>query len=243
MPIEDRRRINSKRVSSQRGHIPPAVRSGVDCDAMLRLPENLPTERIGKRHCFDCHDGSTKEGGLDLAALSRNLNDAETLRRWVRVFDRVELGEMPPKDVDRPNKDAQKSFLKSLSEALVTADRGQREVVHRRLNRVEYENTVRDLFQVRAEVAAMLPEDGHAHGFDNIGEALGASTELVEAYFRATDVVIDMVLATDKEPQRIKCHSSFTDALKTRFNAKQLFRIKDPSTKTCWLAIASCSEI
>ena len=96
----------------------------------------------------------------------------------------------------------------------------QREVVFRRLNRVEYENTICELFQVRAEVAAMLPEDANAYGFDNIGEALGVSTELVEAYLRAADVAIDMVLAQG-QPTRIHKQSSFTDGFRTRANANQ----------------------
>ena len=141
-----------------------------------------------ERHCSDCHDATAKEGGLDLAALSQDLGDAETLRRWVRVYDRIAGGEMPPKDAPQPDAAAKRAFLASVGPPLASADRAQREVVYRRLNRIEYENTIRDLFRVRAEVAAMLPEDAQAHGFDNIGEALAASTELVEAYLRAADV-------------------------------------------------------
>jgi hypothetical protein len=200
-----------------------SLAAAVGVTAELTVPQSAFVER----HCFECHADSTKEGGLDLAALSRDLTDAETLRRWVRVFDRVEAGEMPPKEVKRPDSEAQKAFLASLGDTLAAADRGQREVVHRRLNRVEYENTVRDLFRVRAEVAAMLPEDARAHGFDNIGEALAASTELVEAYLRAADVAIDMVLSQDLQPPRVNTHLTFTDGFKTRSNANLVFRFLD----------------
>src|SRR6185503_7775214 len=127
------------------------------------------------RHCYACHDQTEKKGGLNLETLERNPTDPETLRRWVRVFDRVETGEMPPKKKPRPADAELATFLTALRDPLIASDRAQREVVHRRLNRSEYENTVRDLFKVRAEVAKMLPEDGKAHGFDNIGEALFAS--------------------------------------------------------------------
>src|SRR5262245_50247098 len=159
------------------------------------------TQAFFTQHCSDCHDAAAKEGGLDLAALSRDLSDTETLRRWVRVYDRIADGEMPPKSAPQPEAAAKKAILASLKPGVVAADRAEREVVYRRLNRTEYENTIRDLFQVRAEVAAMLPEDAKAHGFDNIGEALGVSTELVEAYLRAADVAIEMVLAQDQPPQ------------------------------------------
>src|SRR5262249_41566349 len=174
-----------------------------------------------ERYCSDCHDAAAKSGGLDFAALSQDLTDAETLRRWVRVYDRIADAEMPPPTEERPDREAIEAFLGSLGPSLAAADRAQREVVHRRLNRREYENTIRDLFGVRAEVAAMLPEDAKAHGFDNIGEALSASTELVEAYLRAADVPIHMVLARQTEPERVKKHSTFKEALKNRTNAKQ----------------------
>src|SRR5262245_63044262 len=109
-----------------------------------------------------------------------------------------------------PSAPSRQAFLALAGPPLAAADRAQREVVYRRLNRTEYENTIRDLFGVRAEVAAMLPEDAQAHGFDNIGAALAASTELVEAYLRAADVAIDMVLA-QQQPSRIEWHSTFND--------------------------------
>ena len=72
----------------------------------------------------------------------------------------------------------------------------------------------------------MLPEDAQAHGFDNIGEALAASTELIEAYLRAADVAIEMVLEQEQSP-RIDWHSTFNDAFENRANAKLVFRFLD----------------
>lgn len=179
-----------------------------------------------RSNCFDCHQGTGSEGGLDLAALSWDLNDDETLRRWVRIYDRVAAGEMPPPEAARPQEPVRRAFLASLGVSLSVADRGQREVVLRRLNRAEYENTIRDLFHTRAEVAAMLPEDAQANGFDNIGEALAVSTELIEAYLRAADVAIDAVLAQE-QPSQIEWYSTFNEGFKTRSNAKQVFRFVD----------------
>src|SRR4051812_11343521 len=86
-----------------------------------------PQQAFFARHCAECHDSSTKEGGLDLAALSRDVSDAETLRRWVRVYDRVDGGEMPPKDAPQPDLAARRAFLESLAAPLAAADRSQRE--------------------------------------------------------------------------------------------------------------------
>src|SRR5947207_5718942 len=88
------------------------------------------------RHCSDCHAATAKEGGLDLAALSQDLSNAETLRRWVRVYDRIAGGEMPPKGAPQPDTEAKNAVLASLGPTLASGDRAQREVVFRRLNRV-----------------------------------------------------------------------------------------------------------
>jgi hypothetical protein len=86
-----------------------------------------------ERYCSDCHDAAAKSGGLDFAALSQDLTDAETLRRWVRVYDRIADGEMPPPTEEQPDRDALRAFLASLGPSLAAADRAQREVVGRRL--------------------------------------------------------------------------------------------------------------
>jgi mono/diheme cytochrome c family protein len=73
-------------------------------------------------HCLDCHATDTHRGGLDLERLATDLSDAEQLHRWVRVYDRVARGEMPPSDEPRPEPDAARQFLSPLCEALTRAD-------------------------------------------------------------------------------------------------------------------------
>src|SRR6201999_2700519 len=68
-------------------------------------------------------------------------------------------------------------------------------VVLRRLNRVEYENTVRDLFAVKVAVMETLPEDATSHGFDNVGAALNISPVQIERYLEAADAVLDAAVA------------------------------------------------
>ena len=81
------------------------------------------------RYCSDCHDAAARVGGLDLAALSRDLTEAETLRRWVRVYDRVADVERPPPTEPQPDRGAKQAFLASLGPSLAAADPAQREVV------------------------------------------------------------------------------------------------------------------
>src|SRR5688572_5965278 len=67
-------------------------------------------------------------------------------------------------------------------------------VVLRRLNRVEYENTVRDLLGIQTELKELLPLDTSADGFDNIGAALHTSSFLMDRYLEAADVALGMAI-------------------------------------------------
>ncbi|MBI1374458.1 MAG: DUF1592 domain-containing protein [Phycisphaera sp.] len=154
-------------------------------------------------HCSDCHADGMKKGGFTFDKLGTDLTDAETMRRWVLVHDRVAKGEMPPKKEPRPAKAEQAAFLASLTDTLTKADDAQREVVLRRLNRTEYENTIRDLLGVNVELKGMLPEEVSAHGFDNVGEALATSEALIQGYLEAADAAIDAALGPAKQPEHI----------------------------------------
>jgi len=68
---------------------------------------------------------------------------------------------------------------------------GRHEMVARRMNRVEYENTVRDLLGVDTPLRDMLPEDGQSHGFDNVASALSISSVLMERYLEAADRALE----------------------------------------------------
>ena len=164
---------------------------------------NEPLTPFLKDHCVSCHTGEKPSGGLDLKKLGTQLDNPDSLRRWVQIHDRVAAGEMPPKDEPRPAAKEAQAFLSNLSNSLTAADKQRRRVVLRRLNRVEYENTIRDLFDIRVDVKEMLPQDPAAHGFDTVGEVLAISPEQIEAYLQAASKVLDQVFGSDKEPKRV----------------------------------------
>jgi Protein of unknown function (DUF1587) len=68
-------------------------------------------------------------------------------------------------------------------------------VVLRRLNRVECENTVRDLLGINISVKDQLPADGSADGFDNAGAANHTSSFLMEKYLEAADTALNAAIA------------------------------------------------
>ncbi len=154
-------------------------------------------------HCMDCHDAEMKKGGLDLTAVSTDGSDAAALKKWVRVFDRVAAGEMPPaKKKKQPTQDEVQDFMAALGADLVAKSKAQKGTVLRRLNRREYQNTLDDLLGVKVNVIDLLPEDGRAAGFDNIGEALSISGIQMQRYMEAAELAINAALFAEQKPER-----------------------------------------
>lgn len=145
--------------------------------------------------CAGCHNAKLKQGKLDLSALEFAPAKADNFAVWAKIHDRVRDGEMPP--VASPTLTAAKkqAFLVSLSAPLVAADRarfaGSGRAVIRRMNRQEYENTLRDLLGAPwLQVQDMLPEDGIAYKFNKVGEALDVSHVHMNQYLAAADYAL-----------------------------------------------------
>ena len=156
---------------------PPAVPAGGD-----------PVGPFLARHCLDCHEGDKPKGDFRLDRLSRDLTDPAVRERWLTVLERVRAGEMPPEKKPRPAADEVRGLSDWVDAGVKAADArraAEGRAVLRRLNRVEYENTVRDLLAIDIDLRDMLPADSPAHGFENVGDALHTSSFLMERYLDA----------------------------------------------------------
>jgi mono/diheme cytochrome c family protein len=152
-----------------------------------------------ENHCVECHDSDTKKGGLDLDALAFQLDDPKSFAEWVKVHDRMRDHEMPPKKEKQPDAAEADAFLQSLAGTLIAADRKRaaREgrATWRRMNRYEYENTVRDLLGAPwLQIKEMLPEDGEAFRFNKVGGALDVSHVQMAQYLAVADYALREVL-------------------------------------------------
>ena len=154
-----------------------------------------------ERHCYDCHDDETKKGGLDLFAVTPDFNGSEQVLQWTDILNRVESGEMPPKNKARPTTEEISEMLSWLSPRLHQGDRKLREVIQRRLNRIEYENTMHDLLDIDIPLKHLLPEDQELHGFDNNGAALAISSEHMMRYLDAARKAIDAAIVLRPRPE------------------------------------------
>jgi hypothetical protein len=189
--------------------LPPLFHASVlACCFAASSIQAAPTAFLEK-HCYDCHDAETHKGNLDLTALSSDFTDREVFTRWVKVHDLIQSGEMPPKKKPRPSADDLRSVTGELEKTLLTADRARLEredrTAVRRLTRAEYENTVRDLFDLPGiPLKDGLPLDGTAYGFDKNSDALDISHVNVAKYLEAADRTLDLAIATRPEAPTVQ---------------------------------------
>jgi hypothetical protein len=162
------------------------------------------TKSFIEKHCAECHDSETKKAGLDLTALSYLPEDQSNFATWVKVHDRVQAGEMPPKKKARPEAATLDLFVKGLASELTSSEkaivaRGGR-AMQRRLNRYEYENVLRDLLGTPwIQVRNRLPEDGEAHRFNKSGEALDVSHVQMARYMSVADYAMRQAISVQLE--------------------------------------------
>ena len=158
-------------------------------------------------HCFECHDAQSRKGGLDLSTLKLDAASSENFDQWVKIHDRIASGEMPPRQQPRPPKADLAAALKSLKESLIKAERTRLDDDRtgvRRMTRAEYENTIRDLFQMPGlPLQGDLPVDGSAHGFDKNSDALDISHVNLTKYVEAADRTLDVAIATRPQPPTV----------------------------------------
>lgn len=157
-------------------------------------------------YCYECHDEDVKKGDLDLVDLADNLGDPANFGIWQKVHDRLQAGEMPPPEKATKMSDTQlQQFLSKLNQDLYSTDltrqRKEGRVPMRRLNRKEYEDTLRDLFDMPGlQVKEKLPEDGLIDGFDKGSAALDISSVQLRKYVEAADFVLDEAIAHEAKP-------------------------------------------
>jgi hypothetical protein len=153
----------------------------------------IPPERaMLNRYCSGCHNSRTKAGNfvLDTLDVTRVADEPEA---WEKVVRKLRGGLMPPARQPRPDEAAYAKLLSTLQDRLdaaaaTRANPGRTETVHR-LNRLEYENAVRDLLAVEINANDLLPADDSSYGFDNIAGVLKMSSALMERYLTAARVV------------------------------------------------------
>lgn len=146
------------------------------------------------KNCNGCHNAKLKTGGLNLEQYADTTPAARNREDFEKVLRKLQAGEMPPKDLARPSEAELNVVTKWIQARFGVTGRNSggdyaRLIKVRRLNRVEYNNTVRDLLGVDVQPANDFPQDDSAYGFDNIAQALSVSPLLMEKYLATAERV------------------------------------------------------
>ena len=162
-----------------------------------------------EKHCYECHGGKKTKADLDLTQIRDDGRVLPDLKLWRGILAQVNTGEMPPvKHPVQPTPEAITAFNQAVEDSIAAAesrlppDPGR--VTARRLNRTEYNNTVRDLLDVDFNASENFPADDIGHGFDNIGDVLSVSPVHLERYLDAAEGIAEraVVLELPKPPER-----------------------------------------
>ncbi len=152
-------------------------------------------------YCYDCHGDGKHKGGVALDKYPDATAVLADRKTWETVLHHVRSREMPPDDADEMPSDAQRELIGTwLEQELYHFDARHPDpgrVIMRRLNRAEYNATIRDLVGVDFKPAADFPPDDSGYGFDNIGDVLSLPPVLMEKYLAAADKVLDQAIVTD----------------------------------------------
>jgi hypothetical protein len=147
-----------------------------------------------EEYCYDCHADGTTNGNIVFDELK---SDDQILNHdlWARVLKNTRAGLMPPqKKKARPTPEEQKrleDWVKYSAFAIDAKNPDPGRVTIRRLNRVEYRNTIRDLMGVDFNADVEFPPDDTGYGFDDIGDVLTVSPMLLEKYVTAAKTIVD----------------------------------------------------
>ena len=164
---------------------PPSARSSAGFDTVVKpfLAQN----------CFSCHGNKKQENDLNLQSFDTRASLIAHRERWDEVIGKLRRGEMPPLEEEQPPEEQRQAVAAWLArelerlDAATPPDPGR--VTARRLNRTEYNNTIKELLGVDLRPADDFPQDDAGYGFDNIADVLSLSPVLMEKYVSAADRV------------------------------------------------------
>ncbi len=152
-----------------------------------------------RKYCYSCHAGAVRSGGVVLDATSSYAALKQDRKLFQKVLQNLRSGLMPPAGMVRPTEAETHriaQWIKTDVYGIDPADPDPGRVTVRRLNRVEYANTVHDLIGVDYDTQTEFPPDDAGHGFDNIGDVLTLSPMLMEKYLNAAQTIVTQAVPT-----------------------------------------------
>lgn len=158
-----------------------------------------------QKHCVACHGPEKKKADLTVHQYTDEQSLIKDRKRWQSILQMVQSGEMPPESRKRPSVEEVEAFVKAVNGVFERHDRTAKldpgRVTMRRLNRAEYNNTIRDLVGVDFNAGEDFPSDDVGHGFDNIGDVLTISPVHMERYLAAAENIMSKAIMAGEAPK------------------------------------------
>lgn len=167
---------------------------------------HLQAVQFVKTYCADCHNPEKMKGEWSASPLLATRSVSENIPEWEEVLKQIAEQEMPPakaKDAKRPT-DVQYTAMAGWLQKEIAVATGNAGRLARRLNRAEYNNTIRDLLGLDVRTADSFPQDLGREGFDNVAEAQSVSPLLLQKYLRAAREALDLTIVKGGEPVKIQ---------------------------------------
>jgi Protein of unknown function (DUF1592)/Protein of unknown function (DUF1588)/Protein of unknown function (DUF1587)/Protein of unknown function (DUF1585)/Protein of unknown function (DUF1595)/Ca-dependent carbohydrate-binding module xylan-binding len=177
------------------------------------------------KYCVSCHGKVKPKADLSFDKFKDEQSVLKDRKTWDNVQHMLKAHEMPPMNRPQPAPAEVDGALKAIDGLFAALDRNARpnvgRVTIRRLNRTEYDNTIRDLVGVDFKPAEDFPADDVGYGFDNIGDVLSISPLLLEKYLSAAEAILDQAIVT--EPPRLPkpTKQRFDDVRSTSVSTKR----------------------
>lgn len=159
-------------------------------------------QHVLETYCYDCHVGDGAEADIDFTTLATPAGLVGEPTAWVKPLEALRSGLMPPPESEQPTIEERKALIETIERFLAKSAEGNAgdpgPVVVRRLNNVEYANTVRAITGVDSlDPVREFPPDGAAgEGFMNVGNALGMSPALASKYYDAAKGIANHAVFT-----------------------------------------------
>jgi len=164
-----------------------------------------PDRSFFQKNCYDCHQGDSKEGGLDLAQLGVDLDNPHTERHWIRVFDRIQSGEMPPPESGKLPPQVTQPVLEELKDWISQFQRErqseQGRVQGRRLTRREMDRTLRDLLGIQKPLLKYYQEEPKQAEFSTVAQGQSLSDVTVGEHLKVIDIALNDAFRRAQAPE------------------------------------------
>ncbi|MEL7500262.1 MAG: DUF1592 domain-containing protein [Planctomycetota bacterium] len=206
--------FQSKRCLDAQPLISLVVRAASVLMAMMLIPSSAfaqdepraDLKSFLENYCFECHSNDDPQRDFSIEQLAwgnTEIIDTPSADAYEKIVRRLQAQQMPPTSADRPSMREYQTATQELTKLLAARYQHQQHLTPlsslRRLTRTEYQNAVRDLFQINIDASQLLPKDPSSHGFDNI-TVTELSPTLLNRYLRTAQVIARQVVAGSGEP-------------------------------------------